>query len=302
MVVAQRPGRRHASSTGCSASRQNREEFGARIVGDHDAEPRQIPFEQELDLDQQRVHVVGRDLVLDMRRDRQHRRQLPCRAAPAARRPRSRSARRSAPADRLSTTPSLPRSSMISRPCCRSACRMSGADEALRAQPLRHRDERHHRFGEMRDLAVGLAVLHRRPVGPLRRVHQDRAPVAEDQAVIAAGRGVAGHALARRLAQAGLGDELAHRRDAVDPRREGAVAGDAGVAEFRLELGRQRQRHVDAVGRQEARGAVGPFHHHHGVFRQIVEAELGELRRSRRRDRDRHAPAGSAAARRSASA
>ena len=98
--------------------------------------------------------------------------------------------------------------------------------------------------------------------------------------MVAPRRGVALHAHARRFAQARLGDELAHRRDAVDPRRAGAVAGDAGVAELRLEFGRERQRHVDAVGGQEAGGAVGPLHDDDGVFRQVVEAELGKLRRS----------------------
>ena len=170
---------------------------------------------------------------------------------------------------------------MTSRPCCRSACWISGAVRPCARSPFAIATNGTTDLGEMRDLAVGLAVAHRRTVRPPRRVHQDGAPVAEDQAVVAAGRGVARHAHARRFAQARLGDELAHRRDAIDPRRECAVAGDAGMAELRLELRRQRQRHVDAVGRQEAGGAVGPLHHHDGVFRQIVEAELGQLRRSR---------------------
>ena len=45
--------------------------------------------------------------------------------------------------------------------------------EAVPAQRARHRDERLHVFGEMRDRAVGQAIAHRRAVGPARRVHQD---------------------------------------------------------------------------------------------------------------------------------
>ena len=56
-----------------------------------------------------------------------------------------------------------------------------------------------------------------------------------------------------------------------------AIAGDASVAEFELELGRERERDVEPVGRQEAGRAVRPFEQHHRAFRQVVEAELGEL-------------------------
>ena len=62
--------------------------------------------------------------------------------------------------------------------------------------------------------------------------------------------------------------------------RKCAVAGHAGVAEFRLELGGEGERHVDAIGRQEAGRTVRPFHHHDGALGQIVEAELGEFGRS----------------------
>ena len=43
------------------------------------------------------------------------------------------------------------------------------------------------------------------------------------------------------------------------------------------ERGRQRERDIEPVRRQEACGAVRPFQQHHGVPGQVVEAELGEL-------------------------
>ena len=62
---------------------------------------------------------------------------------------------------------------------------------------------------------------------------------------------------------------------------ERAIAGDAGMAELELELGCERERDVEAVGRQKAGRAVRPFDQHHGAFRQVVEAELGKLCRTR---------------------
>ena len=51
------------------------------------------------------------------------------------------------------------------------------------------------------------------------------------------------------------------------------------MAEFKLELGRQRERHVEPVGRQEPVCAVGPFEQHHRLFGQVAETEFGEFRR-----------------------
>ena len=45
--------------------------------------------------------------------------------------------------------------------------------------------------------------------------------------------------------------------------------------------GVEREGDVEAVGRQEAGGAIGPFQQHHGAIGQIVEAELGKLGRAR---------------------
>src|SRR5665811_206659 len=60
-----------------------------------------------------------------------------------------------------------------------------------RAQRLRHGDERRHVFGEMRDRAIGLAVVHRRSVRPLRRIHQDIARAIESEPLVSARGGVA---------------------------------------------------------------------------------------------------------------
>ena len=116
-----------------------------------------------------------------------------------------------------------------------------GRREAALPEPIRHGDERHDVIGEMRDRAVRLVTPHRRTVRPGRRIHQQHAFLAERQPFIGPGRGVAAHACAQRLAVAALGDELTRRRHAVDARPERAIAGDAGMAEFKLELGRQRK-------------------------------------------------------------
>ncbi len=152
-----------------------------------------------------------------------------------------------------------------------------GCREPQLTQPLRHGDEWRHALGQMRDGAVGLVVAHRRAVGTTWRVHQDETFAAKLQPVIDAGRGVARHAPAHRLAHAALGDELAHRRDPLHPRREAAVAGHARVAEFELELGGERERDVEPVRRQRVGRPVRPFDHDDSVLRQIVEAELGHF-------------------------
>ena len=166
---------------------------------------------------------------------------------------------------------------MNSSPRSRSALQDGGRREPAFAQSVGHRHERDDAFGEMRDRAVGLAVPDRRTVRPPRRVHQDRVLVAEREPLVGSRRGVALDARADGFAVAALGNELAHRRHAIDARRECAVAGDAGVAEFQLELGRERERDVEPVRRQKPRRAVRPFDQHDGVFRQVVEAEFGQL-------------------------
>ena len=94
-------------------------------------------------------------------------------------------------------------------------------------------------LGEMGDGAVGLAVAHRRAVGTPRCVHQDGGAVVEREALEDARRGVALHAPALRLAEAGLVEEGAHLRNALHARREGAIADDAGIAHLGAELRRR---------------------------------------------------------------
>ncbi len=152
-----------------------------------------------------------------------------------------------------------------------------GRREALLAQALRHRDIGQHIVGEMRDRAIGSPAPDRRAVSPPRRIHQDHRPVAEHEPVVAAGRGVPRQPLAHRHGQPARRDELAHRRDPLDPRREVAIAGDPRMAELKLHLGRQGQRHVEPIGGQETRRPVGPFEQHDRALRQVVEAKLGQL-------------------------
>src|SRR5207247_6470281 len=64
------------------------------------------------------------------------------------------------------------------------------------SQRARNRHERRYIFGEVRDRAIGLAVFDRWPVGPPRRIHQDHLTSAQRQALVAAARCVADHALA----------------------------------------------------------------------------------------------------------
>ena len=153
--------------------------------------------------------------------------------------------------------------------------------EVAVAQAARQRDVGDRILGQMGDGAIGLAVAHRRAVGPRRRVHQDHGLVVEREPLEDARRGVALHALAPRRADAGFVEEGAHQRDALGARRKGAVADIADMAGFGAELRRQRKGDVETAGRQQAGGAVGPFQQHHGAVGQIVEAELGQFRGAR---------------------
>ena len=103
--------------------------------------------------------------------------------------------------------------------------------------------------------------------------------VAECETFVYPRRGVALQTGADRLAVAAFGDELARRRQAVDALTERAIAGHARMAKFQLELGGERERDVEPIGRQQVGGTLGPFDQHHGSFGQVVEAELGKLGR-----------------------
>jgi hypothetical protein len=151
--------------------------------------------------------------------------------------------------------------------------------EAELPKPVGHRDERLDVLRKMHDRAVGFPVAHRRAVGPARRVHQDRVPVFEVEPLVRPGRRVAGHALSLGHGIAGRFQEAADRGETFGARREPAIAGHARVAVVGTELGRQRERDVQPVGRQEARRTIRPFQQHHRSLRQIVEAKLREFAR-----------------------
>ena len=68
MKVAQHPGRRHRLRVGERLAPQ-RAELRARRSGQRDAAMRQIPVEQQLGFDQERLEVVRRKAMLDTRRD-----------------------------------------------------------------------------------------------------------------------------------------------------------------------------------------------------------------------------------------
>ena len=172
-----------ASIAGCRSSRQSARNVARSISGTGRCKPRQIPVEQQLGLDQESIHVVGRDAVIDMRRDRQHVGQM-------LRVQRQQHVDRGLVAvlDRVAggspaTTRSSPRSSMMQQALLEIGVHRSRAPRSRAARsPFAMRDERHDALGEMRDRAVGLAVAHRRAVGAARRVHQDHVLLAERQA------------------------------------------------------------------------------------------------------------------------
>ena len=133
----------------------------------------------------------------------------------------------------------------------------------------------------MGDRAVRLAVAHRRTVGPARRIHQHRRPIAELEALEDAGGGIADHAPPPRLAETGFVEEGAQLRNALRARRERAIADDARIADLGAELRRQRKGNVEAIGRQQTGGAIRPFHQHHGAFGQVFESKFRQLGRAR---------------------
>ena len=115
MIVAQHPGRRRLDRR-LQALRATAPRKSARVGRSTvDADARQVPVEQQLGLDQERVHVVGRQAIVEVAarpaappaaRWRVQRRQEIDRGLVAR--------ARSAPADRRWTMRSSPRSSMMS--------------------------------------------------------------------------------------------------------------------------------------------------------------------------------------------
>ena len=147
-------------------------------------------------------------------------------------------------------------------------------------KPCREGDVRNNVLGEVGDRAVRLAVAHRRTVGPARRIHQHRRPIAELEALEDAGGGIADHAPPPRLAETGFVEEGAQLRNALRARRERAIADDARIADLGAELRRQRKGNVEAIGRQQTGGAIRPFHQHHGAFGQVFESKFRQLGRA----------------------
>jgi hypothetical protein len=131
----------------------------------------------------------------------------------------------------------------------------------------------------MHDRAVRLAVAHRRAVRPAWRVHQDGALIAEPQPFVRAGRCVALDALALGFGVSAAFQKAADRGQPVGAQGECPVTGDADVAMVGPKLRRERERDVEPVRRQEAGRAIRPFHHRHGAFGQVVEAELLQFAR-----------------------
>jgi hypothetical protein len=89
--------------------------------------------------------------------------------------------------------------------------------------------------------------------------------------------GCALHAPAFGFAVARFVEESAHQADALGACRESAIAGVSGIADFRALPRGQRKGDIEPARRQKAGGAIGPFHQHNGILRQIVEAELGQF-------------------------
>src|SRR5205085_954913 len=108
------------------------------------------------------------------------------------------------------------------------------------------------------DCAVGLAVADGGSIGAWRGIHEDVAALVIHQTVEDARGSIALQPPTRNLAQPAFGNELAHRRDAFDPRRKAAIARDSSLTEFEFDLGSERERNIEAVGRQEAGRAIWP--------------------------------------------
>ena len=133
----------------------------------------------------------------------------------------------------------------------------------------------------MGDGAVGLAVAHRRPVRPQRRIHQNGALAVEGEPLVGASRSVALHVPARGAGEAAAVEKTADGGDVLGAGGQRAVAGDARLAEGFPVLRRQREGDVEPVGGEKSGGAVGPFQEDHATLGDIREAEFGELGRPR---------------------
>ncbi len=105
-----------------------------------------------------------------------------------------------------------------------------GCREPLVVERARDRHERFDVLGEMRDGAVGLAVLDDGTVGAARRVHQDEALAAQRQAFVAAARCIARHVFALCRAITGFFEETPRRNHSFERRSALAAAGQGDLA------------------------------------------------------------------------
>ena len=171
MEIAQHPGGRGR----CRLLQQvapDQEEFGAQVVGQRDAAIRQVPLQHQRDLDQHGLGIEGRDLIGDVRHQRQRLGQaLPVQRGQEVRGDlvALRERRRRIAFDHADAAEIL-------------GDQESGVDvgvvncrrrEAKGAQAVGDGDEWFDVLGQMHGGAVGFAVMDRRAVGPLRGIHQD---------------------------------------------------------------------------------------------------------------------------------
>ena len=275
MIIAQHPGPRRGKRRRQRRAPQ-RDVAVAHVAGRRVAEQGQEPVEQQLGLDQHRVHVVAWHMILHARLHRQR-----IRRALAVQR------RQEIGGDFVTRLDRRRRIAFDDQFVAeilkhqQTGVAVGGIDarrrQAEHAQAPRHGDERRDALGQMRDGAVRFSVAHRRPVWAARRIHQDVAFAVMRQPLIGACRSVALDAVARRQAEAAVVEKAADRGDALGARGEGAVAGDLRIAVGLAARRRQSKRDVEPVGRQHRTGAVGPFQQHHGGFRRVLEAKLVQL-------------------------
>ena len=150
--------------------------------------------------------------------------------------------------------------------------------DALAAQRGVHGEEGPDVAGEPGDLVVGLAEAHDRRVGAGRRGHEQGGAASRvRQALVGAGRGVAGQEGARGLGEARGVQQRFLRLGLGDARREGAVARHRGGAGRVRVRGVDRQRHVQPVSREGVADALGPFDEQQRPVGRLVPAELGQF-------------------------
>ena len=179
MEIAQHPGRRRFDR-GRQRLAPQREENRAPALRGRRSHVHQIPVEQQLDLDQERIHIVLRQLVVEMRRT--------CSVSGSRRRCSDIKHIEGGLVARLDRRRRIARDDALFAEILhddQSQCRVGLQDHRRRkialAQGSRERHVRNRILGQMSDGAVGLAVAHRRTVGMRRRIHQHHGIAVEGQ-------------------------------------------------------------------------------------------------------------------------